>query len=307
MNGLRRSPLAVDTSNVAFLVGAGRSGTTLLYKLLCLHPKVAYISNFENRWAGFPAGLAARLVASRIPAKRATWFRQGGNAYFIKRPLLKKAFPTPHEGEAIFARCGLPLTPGPDDVPTLETARRLRRYFERMRRGARAQVMLCKRTANNRRIRQLDAIFPSARYVHIVRDGREVTQSLAAVEWWDEHTVWWDGRKAREIEQAGEDRLALCARNWVHEVQELERQLVRIPAERRLDLRFEQLLDDPLQQVERIVSFLGLEWMPSYREAIESLRLQPTDSPWRRDWTADQLAKVLQEARPTLSALGYAA
>jgi hypothetical protein len=28
-----------------FLVGVPRSGTTLLYKLLCLHPDVAYISN----------------------------------------------------------------------------------------------------------------------------------------------------------------------------------------------------------------------------------------------------------------------
>ena len=38
---------------VAFLVGAGRSGTTLLHKLLCLHPQIAYISNYENRFAGF--------------------------------------------------------------------------------------------------------------------------------------------------------------------------------------------------------------------------------------------------------------
>lgn len=302
-----RSPQVIDSSNVAFLVGAGRSGTTLLYKLLCLHPAVAYISNFENRSAVFPSGVACRLAAPRTDAKLATWFGQGGNAYFVKRPWFKKVFPTPNEGEAIFRRCGLPLSPAADYVPSLATARHLRHRVERILRGARAQVFLSKRTANNRRIRQLDAIFPAARYVHIVRDGREVTQSLAKVEWWDDHTIWWDGRKAREIEQAGESRLSLCARNWVREVKELETQLARIPGERRLDLRFEQLLRDPLGEVERVVHFLGLEWTDSYRAAIESLRLQPQDSPWQRQWTAEQLEAVLREARPTLSSLGYAA
>lgn len=296
-----------DSANVAFLVGAGRSGTTLLYKLLCLHPRVAYISNFENRSIACPAGLAGRLVAPRIETKLATWFDQGGNAYFVRRPWFKKVFPTPNEGEAIYRRSGLPLSPGPEYVPSLQTARRLRTCFEHIRRGARAQVFLSKRTANNRRIRQLAAIFPAARYVHIVRDGREVTQSLARVEWWDEHTVWWDGRTAREIEQAGEDRLSLCARTWVREVAELEAQLARIPRERLLNLRFETLLADPLGEIERVVHFLGLEWTPAYRAAVDSLRLHPTDPRWHRDWTAEQLEKVLREARPTLSSLGYAA
>ncbi|MBV9253816.1 MAG: sulfotransferase, partial [Actinobacteria bacterium] len=33
-----------------FLVGAPRSGTSLLYKALCLHPDAAYISNWVNRF-----------------------------------------------------------------------------------------------------------------------------------------------------------------------------------------------------------------------------------------------------------------
>ena len=296
----------IDSSKVIFLVGAGRSGTTLLYKLLCLHPRVGYISNFENRWAACPSGLPARLVASAIDAKLAMWFGQGGNAYFVNRPWSKKAFPTPNEGEAIYRRGGMPLCPEPDYVPTLDSARQLRQAFERIRRGAGAEVLVSKRTANNRRIRQLEAIFPEARYVHIVRDGREVTQSLANVEWWDDHTVWWDGRKARDIERAGEDRLSICARTWVREVLELEAQLGRIPSVRRIDLRFEDLLRNPLQEVERVVQFLGLEWTPVYRTAIDSLRLRPGAAHWH-DWTAEQLATVMRETQPTLSSLGYAA
>lgn len=289
---------------VAFLVGAGRSGTTLLYKLLCLHPQIAYISNYENRLGWFPDGLAGGLVADRLEAKLHAWFNKG-NAYFIKRPWLKKVFPTPHEGESVFEACGIPLFPSPEHVPNAATAACLTRRFAQMRRRAGASVFLSKRTANNRRIRQLAAIFPAARYVHLLRDGREVAQSLSTVEWWDAHTVWWDGRTPIEMEQSGEPRLAICARNWVREIQELRVQLAPIPAERILELRFEALLSDPLPQLERVVRFLGLEFSAPYRAAIQSLELRPVRGKWDAEWDPKQLACVLNETRPLLRELGY--
>ena len=66
-------------ARVAFLVGAGRSGTTLLYKLLCLHPQVAYISNYENRFRWVPDGLACRAVA-RAHQRQAARVVQAGAA-----------------------------------------------------------------------------------------------------------------------------------------------------------------------------------------------------------------------------------
>ena len=292
-------------AHVAFLVGAGRSGTTLLYKLLCLHPQVAYISNYENRLAWFPAGLASGAVSRRLDAKLHAWFNRGGNAYFIDRPWLKKLFPTPNEGESVFRASGVPLFPGPGELPGPTTTARLRRRFERLRKRARAAVFLSKRTANNRRIPYLSTIFPAARYVHLVRDGREVTQSLSAVEWWDGHTVWWDGRTPVEMERAGESRLAICARNWVRELEELRAQLHAIPPERLLELRFEDLLRDPFGQLERVVRFLGLEFTPQYRAAITTLQLRPVRARWGSDWDEQQLACVLREARPMLRELGY--
>lgn len=51
---------------ICFLLGTGRSGTPLLYKLLCLHPEIAYTNNYVARLGGRPA-LAAldRLVLQR--------------------------------------------------------------------------------------------------------------------------------------------------------------------------------------------------------------------------------------------------
>jgi hypothetical protein len=291
--------------HVAFLVGAGRSGTTLLHKLLCLHPKIAYISNYENRYSWFPDGFACGAIAARLDEKLSAWFDKGGNAYFVRRPWFKKLFPTPNEGESVFRACGIPLFPDPDYRPDAASVACLRRRFEQIRRRSGATIFLSKRTANNRRIRQLAEIFPAARYVHLVRDGREVAQSLSAVEWWDGHRVWWDGRTPVEIERAGEPRLAVCARNWVREEQELQLQLAAIDSRQLLVLRFEELLRDPQRHLERLTQFLEVEYSPAYRNAIELLNLKPVVAKWATEWDATQLAIVLNVLQPMLGQLGY--
>jgi hypothetical protein len=298
-----RHEAAVPT---VFLVGAGRSGTTLLYKLLCLHPDVAYISNYENRFGWFPDGIAARTVSWRLDQKLHAWFNRGGNAYFTNRPLLKKAFPTPHEGESVFQACGVPLYLSRGELPDEDTSRRLRQRFGRIRRRAGARTFLSKRTANNRRIEYLSAIFPDARYVHLVRDGREVARSLASVSWWDRHKVWWDGRTALEMENAGEDRLSICARNWVREYEEVRAQLASVDRSQILELRYEELLQDPVHQLEKVLQFLGLERLACYRASIRALNLRPMPPSWKSNLDRHQLDCVLRETRPLLRELGYA-
>src|SRR6266542_2501848 len=66
-----------------FIVGAPRSGTSLLYKLLCLHPRAAWISNWGRRAPGQPALAMLNRLAPRLPAtRRRAWFgADGGNAY----------------------------------------------------------------------------------------------------------------------------------------------------------------------------------------------------------------------------------
>jgi hypothetical protein len=301
-NRSRREPAAP----IVFLVGAGRSGTTLLYKLLCMHPDVAYISNYENRLEWFPDGIAARAVSWRLDQKLQAWFNRRGNAYFTDRPLLKKAFPTPHEGESVFEACGVPLFPARGELPDERTARRLRERFDRIRRRAGARTFVSKRTANNRRIEYLSAIFPDARFVHLVRDGREVAQSLSAVSWWDRHKVWWDGRTAREMEDAGEDRLAICARNWVREFEEARAQLASVDPSRVMELRYEALLQDPVHHLEKVLQFLGLERLACFRASVRSLDLRPAAPRWKSSLDPQQLDCVLRETRPLLRQLGYA-
>ena len=177
--------------------------------------------------------------------------------------------------------------------------------FERLRRGAGAPVFLSKRTANNRRLRLLATIFPNARYVHLVRDGREVAQSLSTVEWWNGHTVWWDGRTALEMERAGEPRLAICARNWVRELEAVRAQLAQISPDRVLELDSSPCCEIRCASWSASCASSASTSRTSYRDAIESLQLRPAPGKWQSDWGNEQLACVLDEVQPMLHELGY--
>jgi hypothetical protein len=139
----------------------------------------------------------------------------------------------------------------------------------------------------------------------LIRDGREVAQSLSLVEWWDQHPLWWDGRTPPELERAGESRLSICARNWALEVERLNQGLESIAPERIAELRFEELLSAPVANLKRITAFLGLSFPESYRSAIESLNMNYRPGKWDESWSKEELASVMNEVAPLLRQLNY--
>jgi hypothetical protein len=291
-------------SDVVFLIGAGRSGTTLLYKLLALHSDIAVINNYDQRFLAYsPGGMFLRLLRPFPNAKKALWFSEGGGAYF--RPGLKRLLPYPVEGESVYTRCGVPLVIDDTGDVADQAGPCLRRAFKRMRARYGGQVFLTKRTANNRRLEWLRAAFPDAKFINLLRDGREVAYSLSTVRWWDDHVIWWSGKTPREMEAAGWDRLRVCARNWVEEVTSLETGMEGVPAGKRIDVRYEALLREPEKVMDELLSFLSIDKTKGFSDAIESLGLKERRPKWEAAWTEEQAREVLEIERDLLSKHGY--
>ncbi len=262
-----------DVLRPLFLLGAGRSGTTLLYKLLCLHPKVAYISNYDVRFPPFAAHVFGRLANPDMAGKLASWFSRQGNAYFVQRPMVRRFIRTPVEGEALYAACGIPLSPASQQRLEANAIRKIRQRFSALCDAYRADTLVTKRTANNRRIHLLEQAFPDARYVHLLRDGRAVARSLAKVEWWRQHTVWWDGRTADAMERAGMSRAEICARNWAEEIRAIRSGLQNVDAQRVTTIRFDELLGEPVSILRTILAFAQVPMAEEYFDAIRELGL----------------------------------
>ena len=290
-----------------FLVGVARSGTTLLYKALCLHPDVSYISNWSRRAPGLPLLALLNRIPPYFPeTRRAVWFgpaAANAYAYGRSRPLWERLFPAPVEGEPVYRHCG--FGEGGRWPPDPGQLTRLRRHFAALRRFAGRSLLVSKRIANNQRIALLTAAFPKARFVHLIRDGRAVAYSLSRVDWWEDDVVWWYGDTPRRWREEGGDPWELCARHWVRELAAIEEGLCAVAPDRRLEVRYEELVERPIATVKRVASFAGLEEHDRWAGELARLRYPNRNEAWREKLPADVSARIERLQLGELRRLGH--
>jgi hypothetical protein len=308
-NTLAQQDVDLDGENVLFLIGAGRSGTTLLYKILAAHRQVGYLSNYQARCPSWPGLAVLHRLPTALPIlKRMAWFEASGGAYFnTGRPWFKSWVPTPGEAEPVFQTCGLPWAPAADFVPDQAVGACLISRFERVRKLGGTKVLLTKRTANNRRLPQLRRLLPGAKYIHLVRDGRAVAYSLLRVHWWDDHLLYWSGKTPRQLVEEGADPLDLAARNWVEEMATIEQGIGFLDRSRLLEVRYDNLLSSPRAELQRILEFMGVAIDDAeFWALIDFLRLEPKQESWVSRWSTAQLARVTTVQGEMLRRWGFA-
>lgn len=292
-----------DPCEALFILGAPRSGTSLLYRTLALHPDAAWISNYGRRLPALPEVAVLNRLARRLPRRRQrVWFGpQGDNAYRYgeRRGLTDRLFPQPVEGEPVFERRG--VLQGLEGHASTPEQRRLRTDAARLTRAAGGRVLVSKRIGHNRRVGLLDEIFPGARFVVVSRDGRAVVRSLLAVDWWPDSPVWWYGGTPRDWIAAGGDPHQLAAHHWVREVAAIEAGLAGVPPARVLRVRYEDLVTAPQVELDRVAGFAGLAPDPRWHAALRQIRF-----PDRNRAPRDVDPAVAEIQADTLRELGYA-
>lgn len=297
------------TTAPVFLIGAPRSGTSLLYKCLALHPDLGYLSNYNERLPRWGWVSMLNRVPNRLPsARRTVWFGgEGGNAYVYngRRPLVHKLLPMPTEGESLFARCGLPESAPPEDLPTKAAVGALRDTFERVRRYGGGQRLLCKRIANNLRLPLLAEAFPDATFVLLTRDGRAVATSLRKVNWWPGFWVFWYGSTTDQWVAEGGDPWELAARHWVEEVHAIECGLDGVPSERVISLAYEDFVASPVDRLADIAAQAGVPADSAWLTELRRLSYPDHKASWRAELDPDALATVERVQRDTLRRYGY--
>src|SRR5262249_5798449 len=97
---------------------------------------------------------------------------------------------------------------------------------------------------------RLHVLFPSARFIHIVRAGRDV--ALSMLDWITPER--WLGR----MHLWQEEPVAVCALNWRREVSGGVRGGAKVGADRCLEVRYEDLVERPEPVMRSIAGFLDL-------------------------------------------------
>ncbi len=146
------------------------------------------------------------------------------------------------------------------------------------------------------RIGALHSLFPDARFVHILRDGRDVAASAARAFVADRG--W---RREREI-----PRIAELAAHWAQEISRARAQARKLPAGRWHELRYEELVLRPREVLAELLRFLGI----GDEGALESMAgvLRPGPD-WRTTLAPEELCEfdACEPARALLAELGYPA
>jgi hypothetical protein len=268
-----------------FVGGTGRSGTTILGRLLGRHRDYTVIP-VEAKFHCSPEGLPSVLLGKQTPEQFADrmlgeWFHPpGGNerlAAFLEREALEAAlahFLTRASEDRVAASRGLV-----DDL------------FESYARsqGRRGWVEMTPINAMWG-APHLARLFPELRFVNVIRDGRDVAASLVGMGWLRdpyEALAWWEQRMLRG-----------------------HLQLAALPADALLTLRLERLLiDDREGALRDLHRFMDWEEDDSVR-AFFTRRMRPEEAHvgrWRTDFSARERERIATEYEAILDRLRAAA
>jgi hypothetical protein len=277
-----------------FIVGTGRCGSTLLRLMLDSHPSLALPDETHfiprlARLAGSGANLHQLVDALRTDER---WAGFGITS------------------EALLARAGTRREPPVEAL--------LRAFYEgyaarfgKTRYGDKTPPYVFEMPL----VRQL---FPEARFVHLVRDGRDVALSMREKAWWGPKTLaetasWWTITilMARAQGAGAPDYLEVRYEDLVQQPEETLRRVcefIEVPWDGVM-LRYHERAGDRLTELTGFQSESG-EFISTERvRALHTLTDKPPDASrigaWRTGLSPDEIRQFELLAGPLLEALGY--
>ncbi|MGH2770024.1 MAG: sulfotransferase family protein [Actinomycetota bacterium] len=248
-----------------FVLGTGRCGSSLVHEVLARHPDVGFISNAEDNLARLH--LKGRWNNALFRATPAG-FSEKGRVRFA-----------PSEAYRLLDATVSPMISTPlrdlvaeDVTPWMEG--RLRRFFEGRAR-AQAKPVFSHKFTGWPRAGFLHRIFPDARFIHVVRDGRAVANSWLQTDWWlgyrgPENWQWGPlpARYRQEWEASNRSFVTLAGICWKLLMDAFASARAAVPGSRWLEVRYEDILAEPQARFAELLSFQGLTWTRDFERGF---------------------------------------
>ncbi len=261
-----------------FIIGCPRSGTTVFYEKFAQHPDLAYVTRATRK-------APASLLLARL------WmvFRRDRR---------------PREARVVWDR----FTRGDGDALGREDATpEVRSYLEKVIRMHlalfRRPRFLNKCPGNAVRVEWLDALFPDAIFVHMIRDGRAVVASLlqrrlkVGGDYWGVRPPGW-----REF--LALPPLDACALQWKVVTEHALSATEKLPRERCIEVRYEDFTERPAEVLSTVAQKCGLAWDPAQLAGIVG-DVESRNYKWRQTLRPDEVARLNELLGDLLARLGY--
>jgi hypothetical protein len=281
-----------------FIGGAGRSGTTLVVDMLGLHPRLSPI--YETDFVLLLMALAlekptrAKMLQKDIVRIMDEWTKP-----LPHRPHNKREHEKFHHGahhilfDRLFAmdqsRRFIEEVIGGRAIPGLRAL--VHSLFAEHCRLDGKPRWINKTPDYVQHLKTLHELFPDLRFIHCIRDGRDIACSVMTRPWGPktipEAAAWWKDKIQSGVEFGK-----------AHPTQYLE-------------VRFEDVVRDPAAQLRRILAWLGEEdcsaqMLAHYREGVVSLD-ESRIGDWKARFSSDDLRAFTAHAGHLLEHFRYTA
>jgi hypothetical protein len=234
-------------SRPAFIIGCGRSGTTILGRSLSHHPAVTYLNEQRDVWvAAYPV---CDIWSEKSPDRAG-------------RLRLTAADVNPQ---------------GSDSLRTVLNA---------ITKRERRPQLLEKLPINSYRVDFLATIFPDGRFIHLVRDGVAVARSISQMtitgRWFGHEDYKWKQLRDfaltrpqyRDLPEQCDTMFARGLLEWRMSVEVAREDLAGLPQNRWMEIRYEDFISNPARTAAELEAFIGLT--PSKEvEDFVSARVRP--------------------------------
>jgi hypothetical protein len=158
----------------------------------------------------------------------------------------------------------------------------------------------------------LSEIFPDALFIHMVRDGRAVTNSLLNVDFWQgwsgpEHWQWGplSAEQEAEWEASGRSFVVLAALQWKICMDAYEKVRERLPSNQYYEIKYEDFASDPVGRFGDILEFCQLDYPEQFRRDLGRFKVESANYKWKEYLTEHQQALLENTLRDSLARWGY--
>jgi hypothetical protein len=256
----------VQINKPIFVIGTGRSGSTIIFESLAVHHELAWMSNYNKLFPRLDiVSILPRLYNiqsfKKLPRGEKKQYTQGLS-------LINRLLPTPFECYPKWKLwCGEKFL-----FTFLKGVRATEEEIERTHKGI-SRILTWQRkhrfaakVTGPTRIEFLNSIFPDAFFVHVKRDPRAVLFSWLEVDFWQKagalNKPFWSGGLPEDWKHQwqsnGSTPLSLAAIQYRTIMQICEQEKKLISDGRYLEINYKDFVAEPLMSINKILNFCHL-------------------------------------------------
>lgn len=287
-----------------FIIGFPRSGTTVLFESLYVHPELGWFSQYFDKFPEYPRlSMFNNVIRFSFIL---TEIKKGRRLFpFIPEPSEAWNLWGKYLGEKFLYSSLNTVQPKKEEIIRTRNVISKSLLYQRKRR-------YIGKLTGPPRINFLRKIFPDAIFINIVRDVRAVTNSLLNVPFWNEENgyskPWWADFSAeyhKKWEKTGKSPTALAALQWRHILELTEIESSTLSTSEFLTVRYEDFTANPEATVNLILRFCKLDFTVHISKQLKKLKVQSMNYKWKQQVSAEDKAMINELVGDVLKKYDY--